>query len=214
MKSEISDEITVIKDTSALLTFKDKDPNSNFFYTIKDVKLAQGKFHYTVNRAPHDTSIIENRSYSFTVKELLSDFENWKKLLKTYNETPFFAENEILNKYASEFYEMYKIDEDDADTSPFDIKRQLLLDKYLEKSIEIIDHQQKANKDVDLSDLRVIANEIRNEQTKYTKNETIKQLSKFWAIAREKGLPYLMKFFSDFAQKILIEIVVKPLLGT
>ena len=214
IKSRISEDIIVDPDETSLLRFKDKDPESVFFYQIQKYNLKKETFMYTVHRAPHNDKTIEDRNYSFTYNELVKDFENWKKLIKHYNEIPFFADNEILNKYASEFFEMYRLDEDDADTAPFDLKRQLLLDQYLEKSLKIIDRYQEENKDTDFSELKEIANDIRSKQTKYTKNYTIKQLSRFWAVAREKGLPFLKQFFSGFAQKILIEVGVKILLGT
>ena len=213
LKSSISDDIIIELNRSSLLRFKDKDPNSNFFYQIQNYRLNKETFTYTVHRAPHNDKTIEDRSYSFTFNELLKDFENWKNIIKHYNEIPFFADDEILNRYAYEFYEMAKILEDDADTSPFDIKRQLLLDQYIDHSLEIINQYQEENEDIDLTDIREIANEIKDNQTRLSKNETIKLLSKFWATAREQGIPFFKRFVSEFAQEFLVKVGIKLLLG-
>lgn len=210
MKEQIVDGVEVINDHASLLKFVDKDPDSGFYYTIENFDIVNSGYYYNVIKKPATEIDIQLTRSRNLFNDLLRDFGNWKSLIKNYNDQIFFKENLILDSYAREFYEEYKLLEDDADKLPFDLSRQLLIERYLDQSIQYLKQLEDNGKD-DNSELIAYATEIKECHTQLTKNATIKRLSKFWALAREKGIPVLEKVFIEFAADVVIKITEKVL---
>ena len=69
---------------------------------------------------------------------------------------------------------------------PFDLKRQILIDKYLDSSIKFLEKYEDKNPDTDLSETKEEANNLKEHLTELSKNQVVKRLSKFWALCRKK----------------------------
>ena len=88
----------------------------------------------------------------------------------------------------------------------------MLIDAYLEKCLSFVEDYEKAN-NIDLSDLKQTALELKEIQTKLTKNQVIRKLAKLWAIARDKGLPVLKVILFEYGKHFVFDLINRKLLG-
>jgi hypothetical protein len=214
IRQEVSENIKLIPDDSTLVKFVDKDEDSTFYFSIVNFDQNKGIFTWSIKRKPRNEANVEEISESLIGKELFESIKNWERLIKKYDGIEYFKDDSFLNTYATEFYEEYKILENDAHFKPFDIKRQKLIDQYLTKLILIVEDIEIENPSMDFSDLKRQANELIQKQTSLSKNETIKALAKLWAFARIKGFPVIKKIFYDLGINLLANIGSTALLGT
>jgi len=138
---------------------------------------------------------------------VIDQIKQWSSIIQAYNEIPFFREDDkMVSKYTEEFFEEYKILEDGADKEPFDLEKQVLIDKYLESSILFLEQYEQENEDVDLTDAKNEAQQLKKNLTNLSKNQVVKGLAKFWAKCRKKGLPILKEVFFELAKEIVKEL--------
>jgi hypothetical protein len=133
------------------------------------------------------------------------DLESWINVIQSFDVTPHFSNNPILENYIEENYQEYEILDDDADIVSFDLSKQILIDNYLEKVITYFISYEEKN-DENLEELKAVAVELRNTLTQSTKNQVVRKLSVLWAMAREKGIPILKEIFVELAKEVIIAI--------
>ncbi|WP_157802127.1 hypothetical protein [Flavobacterium sp. 1] len=198
--------------SSPLLRFEDLDESSSFYFEInsfKDVS-SKGVFQYTVTYKPINQNKLEETSVSLNFSDLYHRLESWLNVIQSYDVTPHFGNNPILENYIEENYTEYEILDDDADIVSFDLRRQILIDNYLEKVIMYFISYEESNGE-NLEELKVVAVELKNTLTQSTKNQVVRKLSVLWAMARQKGIPILKEIFVELAKEVIIAIGKKAM---
>ena len=204
------DVCKIVKSDDALIRYEDIDESSEFYFQINSFTEKNREFYYNITRKPADRNTLEKTNQSLNYSSLREHLKIWENIIREFNDTPHFDEDPIINSYTEEFFE-YRIIEDDADTASFDIKRQLLIDKYLDDSIKYLEQCQKENLGTDMSEPIEAAVDLKQTLTKLTKNQVLRKLAKFWAIARKKGLSFFKQVFFELAKEVIKEFFKKQI---
>lgn len=201
----------IVKAKDSIIRYEDADEDSDFFFQINKFSSENGIFSYTISYKPNSADDLGSRTRNVKFEQLNAQLEVWGNTIKAFNETEFFIDDPITKSYAKEFYDEYRILEEDADKNPFELKRQILIDLYLENSIKLLEKYELENSSVDLTESKAIAIELKSELTQLTKNQVMLKLSKFWAVTRKKGIPIFKEIFLELAKEIVKEIGKKML---
>lgn len=194
-----------------LIKFEDTDENSNFYFQINSFIKNGNDFIYETSCKPISENDLAGIARTLRFQDLETKLKNWINIIDRFDETPHYSQDPVIDSYTKEYFDEYKILDEDADFEPFDIQRQLLIDKYLENSIKFLENYQEKNQNINLSEPKDFAISLRENITQLTKNEVIKRLSKFWAICRKKGLPILKEIFFELAKELINEFGKKML---
>lgn len=205
LRTEFSKNFKSASPEMPLMVFKDTDEYSSFYFQINSFSKENNDFIYRIAYKPKSQDDLEGHTSTLKFDELYRRIKNWIATIQHFDQTPHFFEDHITESYAKEYFDEYKILEDDADTEPFDFKRQLLIDQYLENSVKFLEKYQNKNANIDLVEPIEIAITLRANLTTLTKNEVIQRLSKFWAVARKKGLPIIKEVFFELAKELIKE---------
>lgn len=162
---------------------------------------------------PENVNIVAGVS---NVENLKENLEQWFFVLNKYSEVSSPYDDPMIVNYADEFFEDLALVDEDADTHPFDLKRQLYLDSYLTNIKGLLkEHNDKQHDDIK-PEIKFIEDECTSLQqnlTKLTKNQVLKKLSHIWALGRKSGLTLLKDMLKEF-QKQAITAVVKGTLSS
>ncbi len=206
LKSNVPEIAKLSKSDSGYFRYEDIDSNSDFFFEIMSYGKNNNGFYYAASYKPNSANDLGTAKENFFYSDLVKKIAEWSRTLQLFNETPYFDEDPITTSYTNEFFEEYKLLEDGANIEPFDLERQILIDRYLDASIKFLEKYEAENPDIDLSEPKEQAKKVKQILTESSKNEVIKALSKFWAISRKRGLPILRNVFFELAKEIVKEL--------
>ena len=211
LKEKFSEYHKFSSASNPMLKFEDTDESSGFYFQINNFQVHNSEFYYEIISKPiseNDLGTI-NKLSKFT--ELDKEIQAWIEIIEKFDNTPHYNNDPIIESYIEEYYAEYKLLDEDAEIAPFDLKRQLLIDKYLEDAIIFIEAYEEKNSE-NLAEPKEIAINLKKDLTNLTKNQVIKGLSKLWAVSRKKGLPVLKEIFFELAKELIIGFG-KKLLG-
>lgn len=204
----------IVKAKNCLIRYEDKDLDSDFYFQINSfTKNNTGDFIYSVSYKPTNENITAETTRNFNFAQVSNILNNWGNILKQYENTEFFIgeDDPITESYAEEFFNEYKMVDEDANYRPFELKRQLIISAYLEQSVMYIEQIQNEQTRIELNRAKEIATSLNDSIAELTKNEVMLQLSKFWAETRRRGLPIFKEIFLEFAKELVKEIGKKML---
>lgn len=194
---------------NSILYLKDRDPKSNFYFKIGREFKTNGVLHYTIDCVPTDANTNLPGSGTYKIDPLMRVFHSWILALVAYEKTTYF-DDPILQAYATEFEESWKLNEPDADTAPFDFDRQLFLIGYINQALEdVCDLEEKstAEDNSQFQDALEEGMQLKEKLGNLTKNETMKLLYRFWAKARKAGIPVIQKILIDLTGSIAVKLI-------
>jgi len=198
-------ELFAVRDEKEFEFFvADKDASSNFYFAvIKESSDSTGHYiEYT--RRPASNS---NKSSTRTKQKLPifeNNFKEWLNNLKLYAE-PSAIDDSILKGYEDEFYEDFRIVDEDANERGFNYSQQHRLVKYLETISKDIEDLKDDKNSTLIEEIKSDATTLASEITTETKNGTIRRLTKMWAKARKGGLKVSDFMFKEFTKEFLKE---------
>jgi hypothetical protein len=186
------------------------DNNSDFYFKILSrTQDGAGTYQTSVEIKPKKEAIISwKKSYSDTY---YSKFQNalieWCDLIVSYQKTSIF--DDLLVDYQKEFYQMLVdiklVDDKDGDVKTFNFQQQIVIDKYLENSLQLLsEHKNNIQQD----EYDEIENEIKTARENLgqdTKNVVLKRISTIWAVARHKSFSFGVTIVNLFYEKITEE---------
>ena len=205
-KNNLPEESKFVKPTKGYIRYEDIDPDSDFYFQINSYAQNNQGLYYSVSCKPISGNNLGANDANLNFSDLEKKIKEWSNIIKQFNEIPFFDDDPITTNYTKEFFDEYKLIDDDADSQPFDLKRQILIDKYLDSSIKFLEKYEKNTEGADLSEPKKQAENLKRNLTGLSKNEVIKGLSKFWAMCRKKGLPILEQVFFELAKEVVQEL--------
>ncbi len=184
---ENEDILELTKDNPPQLLIEDKSKSSPFKFSIfNPYQDSNNKILFNIEFNPKSNISITARKVAADEKVVFTYLEQWTKLIRQYNEISLTPEENILKEYEKEFYDSFEIIDDDADTHPYEIEKQVMIHNYFVKVIEVLEIDNKGNTEL-IEEARQIKEDIPN----MTKRTTIKRISSFFAKVRKKGLPLL-----------------------
>ncbi|MDB5287141.1 MAG: hypothetical protein JWR05_2090 [Mucilaginibacter sp.] len=188
-----------------LLFLRDSELDSDFYFgIIKERTDSSGNqiIEYAVN--PASSSNMISKSHTYNLDTFVMHFKSWFSNINFYSQDSILNDP-ILNGYKKEFYDDFRIMDDDADTNTFNYQQQLLLDRFLDNVIDNISElQNERNKEVIdaiIEDTIILQSELTEE----TKNGFMGKLSLILAKARKGGIKVSIFMLKEFSKEIFKE---------
>lgn len=206
------DKFDVVDPKENLLKVIDKELDSGFHFTIKKYQKANnGNFQVLVSRIPrniNDNGVVESW---VEISSLANHFEAWIKLLDEYESVASFFDDPITKSFKEEFDAEFEIIDEKAQTNPFDTKRVLLLDSYLEDVENKLDNFKTERNALYIEEIKTEINVLRDNLTSKSKKWVIDKLTRIWAKIAKQGTKLIKEFLSE-SKKELIKQGVKGLI--
>jgi len=202
-----SDILEQIKpDEKYLFHVKDKDPESDFFFEITKQLNNTAETNYEYSLRPNSRDRIVTGKGNGSLKGIIQNFESWITIIREYNDVVWiFDEDPILQSYEEYFTEKFTIVDEDADTAPFNLDNQLLLDEFLtraEAKIEAFKENRTEKEVKQLDELKSIVAELRKNITRLSKKKFVKGFTKFLAKTQKFSLELLKGVFVEASKEI------------
>ena len=100
----------------------------------------------------------------------------------------------------------------DAETAPFDLKKQLYLEENLSAANKKLEELKANRTDEEVSqinDLQAEVQTIKKEMTGLTKKEVVSKLVRFWAKSRKVGIDVLKEVFINVTAEIFKQLLTR-----
>lgn len=180
-----------------LLYLADSDPDSDFHFGItKETSESAGHFiHYAFQ--PHSSSNNSRYSSSSKLEQFIPLFNAWLSNITYHNESSIL-DDPILRGYQEEYFNDFKILDDDSDLVAFTYDQQLLLDNFFEDVKNGIPEYSNDQNDAIIEEILEDVDRLQATLTTQSKNDFMRCLSKVFAKARKAGLKtsnYVIKEF-------------------
>ena len=207
------DKFEVVDPKENLLKLIDKEPESQFHFTIEKYQrnASNNKFQFLMTRIPkseNDNGIIQSW---LEIDGLKTHFEIWIKLLDQYESTNSFFDDPITKTFQEEFYTEFEIIDEDAESNPLSTKQILLLDNYLETVDSRLEEFKTEHNAQDIEEIKEEILLLRENLTTKSKKWVVKKLTTIWAKIAKQGTKFIKEFLSE-SKKELIKHGVKGLI--
>jgi len=181
------------------LIITENDPHHEFSFTIlKETNDKSGHYvSYTCKPYSTDNKIMGSGNKK--IEEFGKQLMNWLENIKTYSE-PSILDDQIIKGYEKEFYQSFKIVEEEADFESFNYDQQVQLSGYLDTVIKSIGNLEDVSNKFLIDELKVEASTLQENIVQETKNGFMKRLIHLWAKARKGGLKLSNLMISEFIQ--------------
>ncbi|WP_028666317.1 hypothetical protein [Runella zeae] len=196
------DSIKILKDPKYAIIIKDADPKSDFFFRIRH---QDGNDLHHIEFHPLSEKSLRPYSMDANLQELVSTVTNWLTLLDKYNQLQTVFDDPMLEAHANTFFEVLKMNEDDADQVPFDPIRMLYLDQYIE-AVKLILQKYEESTDLDskkmqLEEIKEDCEALQEQLSSLPKNKVVKYLAKIWAKSSKYSIALMKEFLAEFKKE-------------
>ncbi len=206
------DLVKPIKSQDCIFYLIDNDEQSDLYFKIVRQEASSNKEGYIIEYKPTSRNNIKSASHWTDLKGINAFLSAWLKIISDYNVIQTIYDDPILRSNQERFEKEFKLMDEDANTSSFDLKQQLFLDEYLEtaksKLIALKANAEPA-KIIELDELEAEAAKIKDDLTRQTKGQIFQRLTKFWAKAQKVGLEVI----KELLVSVTTEIAKQLLLG-
>jgi hypothetical protein len=188
------------------ITPKDESIKFDFFFSVLNPFLIRNEPAFTVYHKPWSHVKLEGSQVDVYYKDILeTTFLPWVSIIKRYSEIQFNEDDIFIKKYTEEFYEEFKIIDDDAEISPFNNEQQIAIYKLLSDVEQRLNNEAESNPKIEevIEEIQDLKNKIQNS----TKATVIKVLSKIFAKIKKHGIKLMIDIF-DIAKKEAIKRVL------
>jgi hypothetical protein len=190
------------KDYQLYLT--DADPASDFHFGISKETSDRGGHYIHFSCKPQNNQTNAALATSGSLDTFLQYLKIWLSNMKYYDQDSIL-DDPILRGYEQEYFNDFKIVDENADCSAFNYEQQLLLDHFLGKISDNIDSFKNESNTYLIDNIREEAQSIQSSITTETKNVIMKRITKLFAKSQKAGLKisnYILKeFFKEVCTK-------------
>nr|WP_315419942.1 hypothetical protein [uncultured Pedobacter sp.] len=197
------EKFEVVDPGKSLLKVVDKEPGSNFHFTIElHEKKSDGTYQLLMSTAP--TSSMDNADCRAWIKidSINKQFSNWIEMLDKYDNIKSFFDDKIVNGFQQEFYAEFEVLEEEEDF-PLKTKQILLLDEYLE---ELGGKLQEYVNEQNINEISTIQDEIillRENLTTKSKEWVLKNLTKIWGSVAKQGTKFIKELLTESKKELI-----------
>lgn len=209
---KFGDSVTFEKGDSnqRIVIFKDKDPDSDFFFEIKSINPNSDKI--LVEFKPTNGAILKPLSVWLTIQELNSKFTSWVKMIDDYNSSETIFDDPIIKGFEEEFWKDVEfVDAEDA-AKPLPVDIILRLDAHLEKIETRIETFKDESNQNEISKIKDSSIQLRAELATKPKKYVLTKLINIWAKLAKQG-PKVIKEFLTEGGKMVVKETIKFLIG-
>lgn len=176
----------------------DNDISTGFYF-----KASANPTTYMVEFKPAshmDLTIFKKRMGKY--EHIVGLFKSWQEILKIYDEVPKMLGIDIEQTYFDEFSYNIKLVDEDADTKPFDLARQVFLTEYCQRTEQILLKERNDNNAYEIDEIISKVDDLKKNITKSTKSDVFNRLYRIWAKIRKAGL----QLFKDVAVSLITDL--------
>jgi len=184
--------ISFKEDKDLKILLEDIDPFSDFYFLISNPSFSREKSYFHIDYKPVSAISLEPYKGTVSADGAFSSLQNWCGLMEKYNNIALTPNEALINQYEDEFFSGFEIIDDDAESKSFDFPRQLLIQNFLQRTVEILNEDNSDNREI-IEEVNELKDNIQN----LTKKIIVRKLSRIFAIVRKKSL--------ELCKKILIE---------
>jgi len=145
--------------------------------------------------------ILSKITRNIKAKDLNAYFSLWIKFLAEYSKLTIY-DDPIIKQYREEFFQEFKILDDDADNSSFDLQTQFWLDEYCDTMSLKLGEMETDENEENILGIKNDIKALKENQSSLTKNEVISSLSLIWAKSRKLGLNFLNEIYTKVKSSI------------
>ena len=192
------DLIRVVRDPSLSFSFKDADEESDFYFKVEP-RNEQGK--HVISAKPLNEQSVQAYAEELDLDGVVNSFTRWVNILKKYAELQTIFDDPILKSYQDEFASYFSMADEQAAERPFDMEKQLLLDRYLDKVLLRLETQKETATEEQQEEIAEIVEDthsLKSELGQITQNQTIQRIAKIWAKCRRFGIGLIKDALIDF----------------
>ena len=194
--------VKIVKDQYPEIRIEDVDNSSTFSFHLKNANFKDQKVIFDLKYKPRNPNDLDYYSRSVDSQKISILLESWISLINQYNKIKLTPDDHILKSYENEFFENFKLIDEDANEKPYDLQTQLMLTEFLDSSVKVLMDQKVVNKEL-ISEVEVIKEDLPN----LTKQETVKKLSRFFAKARKEGLDILKAIYAAAKSELIKQAI-------
>lgn len=206
-----NDLITIKEDKELKLLLIDNDLQSDFYFTVSDPSFSGDKSYFNIEFVPAHTTSLKPHKTSTNAAGVMASIKGWIDLIEKYNTINLTPNELLINQYEDEFFSGFEIIDDDAEFISFDFPRQLLIQNFLHRTIEILNDDTSDN-----SEIIIEVNELKDNIQNFTKKIIVRKLSRIFAIVRKKSLVLCKKILIEAGNELFekaISISVESVYG-
>lgn len=174
-----------------LFYVKNKENGSDFYFQVQKQNIEAGKIEYAYQYKPTSEDLLQPAGFSASIEVVRKDLEKWIALVRDYNDTPSYFDDPIMDYYENYYSEKLNIDNEDAETAPFEPKQQFYLDSYLavvQERIEDYKEGKTKQEKEELDELIAEAAEIKKGLGKLSKKKVAESIARLWGKTHKFGL--------------------------
>lgn len=198
--------ITVHRDPKYMFWIVDTDPDSDFYFKVRDGE-EDGKF--ILEYKPYGEYSVSDNEVKANIENVVKQFASWTTVLDKYASLQTIYDDPVIKAYEKEFYQALEISEVDAEYVGFSYHQLLILDEYFgDATATLIGLSAQANspKKEAIQSLIEDVTELQEETPTMPKSEVIKRLVKVFGKASKLGLSVLKALYGKFKEKIIDKI--------
>jgi hypothetical protein len=183
-----------------VITYVPVNKKLPFYFEVRGVKdTGRGSVVYAVAWKPAAFATVNVQSVNGGLDSVLTWFKQWTDLVKQYNTVRLSRRDRFTSESAEQFYADFELVDEDANTTPFDNDKQLVLYRLLDYIKQKVEQEEGADKE----QVSIIVNEIKMLQANIpsmTKATAVKGLSRIFAKTKAFSIKLIADFF-DVAKK-------------
>lgn len=190
-----------IVDMDDKVIFRYKDP-SNFVFVVE---MGSNDYFLCIALPARTRSNKSETTMQSRTEDVLKEYKKWLKIIADFQAIPTqLSAWDFEETYYQELYSNIVLD-DDAETMPFDVAKQLYLDEYCHVTIEAL-QRERTKKGANAGTIDEIIREVecvKNDLPRLTKAETFRRFCRIWA----KTKKYSNSLFKELTKTILFDFV-------
>jgi hypothetical protein len=193
-----------------IITFKDKDPQSDFFFEINSHDPQRNS--YLIRFKPISKNNIGTFEDLSNVEGVVAYFNAWTLRVEAYNNTESIFDDPIEKQFAEDFLNEFNfVTDPENDNKPFSIDVILKLDEHLEQIETKIGQYGTTDNAKQIQEIKLLSQTLRADLTTRPRGQIKTRVSILWAKIAKQG-PKAIKEFLTEGGKILVKETVKFLL--
>lgn len=204
MASELGENFIVEFEEGSVVTFLDRDIDSNFYFELKKISNKGQHTQYETTYRPSSDEHLDGRSVSLTTSNFKQHFTIWKDLVNAMSEPSILFDDVFTKKYYDELEPEFQIIDEDSEYAPFSLNQQERIIAFLDYVDEFAKSLQDSQEKSDILSLSEKTNASISRLTKSQVIKNIRQIvAKGYKIGRDVGQKLLIDFTTELVKKLL-----------
>ncbi|KJF44049.1 hypothetical protein [Draconibacterium sediminis] len=193
--------IVIEKEEDLHIKIIDNDPNSDFFLSILNPKFNR-KSIFEMKWKPMNSISLDTHTTKVDKENVIKYFVTWIDTIEAYNSVYLSPDEKILKQYETEFFDSFEIIDEDADYNSFDFERQLIIQKFLESTLKILEEHPSDTKLIEEE-----VNDLKKNIPNLTKKVIVRRISKILALARKHSLNMCKAIYIEVKKQLISRAV-------